>query len=176
MSKCLSKNDLYKETLCFLSGLCLCKVFRDRVFRAIKVRLKKMSKHLPKNDFYYKTLWFLPGLCLSQSIWRSSVSSTKVRSKKMSKRLSKNDLYYKTLCFLSGLCLCESFSRLSVSCYQNSIDEDVERPFKKWFVLRDPVFPFWNMSLSKYFEIVCFVLSKFDWIKCLNVFSKNDLY
>ena len=28
------------------------KVFRDRVFRAIKVRFKKMSKRLSKNDLY----------------------------------------------------------------------------------------------------------------------------
>ena len=74
---------------------------------------------------------------------------------------------------LSGLCLRQSISRLSVSCYQSSIEEDVETLFKKWFVLRDPVFPFWNMSLSKYFDIECFVLSKFDWRKCLSAFQKT---
>ena len=43
--------------------------------------------------------------------------------------------------------------------------------FQKRFVLRDPLFLFWNFPLSKYFEIECFVLSKFDWRKCLNPFK-----
>ena len=49
-------------------------VLRDRVYRAIKVRLKKMSKRLSKNDLYKETLCILSGLCLCQSISRSSVS------------------------------------------------------------------------------------------------------
>ena len=82
-------------------------------------------------------------------------------------------MYKKTLCFLSGLCLCQSISRSSVSCYQNSIEQNVQTPFRKPFVLRDPVFPFWIMSLSKYFEIECLVLSKIDWRNCLNTFQKT---
>ena len=50
------------------------KVFRDRVFRAITVRLKKLSKRFSKNDLYYEILCFVSGLRLCQSISRSSVS------------------------------------------------------------------------------------------------------
>ena len=46
MSKRLSKNDLYLETVYFFLDYVFVKVFRDRVFRAIRVRLKKMSKRL----------------------------------------------------------------------------------------------------------------------------------
>ena len=49
-------------------------VLRDRVYRAIKVRLKKMSKRLSENDLYKETLCSLYGLCLYQCIARSSVS------------------------------------------------------------------------------------------------------
>ena len=34
------------------------KVFRDRVFRAIKIRLNKMSKRFSQNDLYSETLCF----------------------------------------------------------------------------------------------------------------------
>ena len=71
----------------------LVKVFRDRVFRAIKVLLKRMSKRLSKNYLYLETLCFLSGLFLCQSIPGSSFRAVNVRLKKMSKRLSKNYLY-----------------------------------------------------------------------------------
>ena len=35
------------------------------------------------------------------------------------------------------------------------------------------MFPVWIMSSSKYFEIECFVLSKFDWRKCVKTIFKK---
>ena len=69
------------------------KVFRDRVFRVLKVLVNKTSERLSKNDLYQETLCFLSVLCICQSISRSSFRAVKVRLKKISKRLSKNDLY-----------------------------------------------------------------------------------
>ena len=95
------------------------------MFRAIKVRLKKMSKHFSKTDLYYEIrVSFLEYVLVK--VFRDRVFlAIKVRLMKMSKRLSKNDLYEETLYFLSGLCLGQSISRSSVSCYQSSIDENV---------------------------------------------------
>ena len=52
MSKGLSKNDLYLETLCFLSGICLCQSISRSSVSSTKVRSKKMSKRLSKNVLY----------------------------------------------------------------------------------------------------------------------------
>ena len=109
----------------FFSEYVFVKVFRDRVFHAIKVRLKKMSKRLSKNDLYKEPcISFLDYIFVE--VFRDRVfRAIKVRFKKMSKHFSKNDLYYEILCFFSKLCLCQSISRSSVSCYQSSIKEIV---------------------------------------------------
>ena len=140
----------------------LLKVVRDRVFRAIKVRLNKCLNAFQKTICTKRIcVSFLD--CVFVKVFGDRVlRAIKVRLKKMSKRFSKNDLYKETLCFLSGSCLCQSISRSSVSCYQSSIEENVLTPFKKRFVLRDSVFTFWIISLSKSFEFECFVPSKID--------------
>ena len=132
------------------------------MFRAIKIRLKKKSQRLSKTICTKRPyVSFLDYVFVK--VFRDRVfHASKARLKRMSKRLFKNDLYKETRCFLSGLFLFQSIRRSTVSCYQNSIEENVSTPSKKQFVLRDPVFPSWIMSLSKYFEIESFWLSKFD--------------
>ena len=95
------------------------------MFRAIKVRLKKMSQRLSKTICTKRPcVSFLDYVFVK--IFRDRVfRAIKIRLKKMSKHFSKNDLYYEILCFFSGLCLCQSISRSSVSCYQSSIKEIV---------------------------------------------------
>ena len=95
------------------------------MFRAIKIRLNKMSKRLSKNDFNYKTSGSFLDYVLVKVFRDRVFRAIKVLLKKMSKRLSKNDLYLETVCFLSGLRLCQSILRSNVSCYQSSIGENV---------------------------------------------------
>ena len=133
----LSKFDRRKSLNVFLKNICtkrpyvsfldyvLVKVFRDRVFLAIKVRLIKMSKRLSKTICTKSScISFLDYVFVK--VFRDRVfRAIKVRLKKVCKHFSKNDLYYEILCFFSGLSLCQSISRSSVSCYQSSIKEIV---------------------------------------------------
>ena len=95
------------------------------MFRAIKVRLKKMSQRLSKTICSKRPCVSFLDYVLIQVFRDRVFLAIKVRLKKMSKRHSKNDLYQETVYFLSGLCLCQSIPRSSVSCYQSSIKEIV---------------------------------------------------
>ena len=69
------------------------KVFRDRVFRAIKVRLNKSLNAFQKTIFTKRICVSFMDCVFVKVFGDRVLRAIKIRLKKMSKRLSKNDLY-----------------------------------------------------------------------------------